>query len=155
MKKTYAFEIQSQIAADREEVWRHATCMPSVNLEFRPWIRMTYPAEHLILDVSPNDLQKTLFRSRILLFGLLPVEIYNVTFEEFEPGHRFLERSPTLTQHWWQHERTLTDVDGGCRVTDRVAVFPRMALLGSLSLWLARLIFVNRHRNLRRLYGRL
>lgn len=58
-------------------------------------------------------------RSRILLFGLLPVDYDDLCLAELEPGRRFLERSRTLSFSVWQHERTVEPVDeGSCRVTD-------------------------------------
>ncbi len=125
--------------------------MSGVNLELSPLVRLTFPAQFLILDPSSAELRKRLFRSWILLFGLLPIEIYDVTLLEFEPGHRFLERSPMFSQ-MWQHERILEASEKGCLVTDRVTIWPRLTWLLPLSAWVVRVVFKNRHRNLRRLF---
>jgi len=75
------------------------------------------------------------------------------TFIEFEPGRRFLERSPMLTQCEWQHERVVEPVAGGSTITDRVQFVPRAAWLGPVFLAVFRLAFALRHQNLRRIFG--
>ena len=39
------FTVSSELAAAPEVLWRHAVSPSGVNLEFRPWLRMTFPAE--------------------------------------------------------------------------------------------------------------
>ena len=51
-----------------------------------------------------------LFRSWLLVGGLLPVDYDDVSFAEVEPGRRFLERSSLLSQSVWEHERTIEPV---------------------------------------------
>jgi ligand-binding SRPBCC domain-containing protein len=151
--RNYKFEIESTVEASPDKVWRHATNMRTVNLELRPLLRMTYPRRYESLEVSSITLQQPLFRSWVLLFGVLPIDTYDITFVEFEPGHRFLERSPTLSQRRWQHERAIETSGVGARVTDRIEIRPRATWLLPLYSWLVRLVFRNRHRNLRRLFG--
>jgi ligand-binding SRPBCC domain-containing protein len=151
--RTYNFEIESTVEASADEVWRHSTNMGRVNLELRPWIRMTYPRQYENLEASPITLGQPLFRSWVLLFRVLPIDTYEVSFLEFETGHRFLERARTLSQRWWQHERTIESSGENARVTDRVEICPRVTWFLPLYSRLLRLVFTNRHRNLRRLFG--
>ncbi len=151
--RAFNFEIESEVAASPEEVWRHSTDMRTVNLELRPLVRMTYPRRHEDLRASTRLLGRPLFRSWVLLFGLVPLDHYDVTFLEFEPGHRFLERSPTLTHRLWQHERLIESSPVGSRVTDRLVFSPRLPWLGTLHRVFVRTLFTLRHKNLRRLFG--
>lgn len=122
--------------------------MDGVNHELGPFLRMTYPAEAARLDPASVPIGTRAFRSWMLLFGLLPVDWDDLTFERFEPGRGFRERSSMLTQRTWCHERTLEPVPGGTRVTDRLAWEGRVpgatAMFGLVVPWLFRW----RHRRL-------
>jgi hypothetical protein len=146
------FTVVSPLNASPEAVWRHATSPAGVNLEFRPLLRMTFPT-HLGDDLAAVwQPGKRLFRSWILLFGIVPVEYDDLTFLELEPGRRFLERSSMLSQRVWQHERIVEPAPNGCRLTDRVGFAPRVAWLGALHGLVFRAVFGLRHRNLRRIF---
>jgi len=93
-----------------------------------------------------------LFRSWLLVGGLLPVEYDDVVFQEVEPGQRFLERSSLLTQRLWEHERTIEPTRQGSRVTDRVRFVPRLPWLAALYGPVFQAVFRWRHRKLRRLF---
>jgi len=150
--REYCFSFSSELRAPPEEVWSHATHMQGVNREFFPLVRMTWPGGATD-GLTPVPGQR-LFRSWILLFGLLPIDYDDLSFAEFEPGRRFLERSVLFSQRQWVHERIVTPTAMGCRLTDSVRFIPRLRPLGSLHLALFRLAFRWRHRNLRRLFSR-
>ena len=151
----YAFSLCSELSAPAEQVWLHATSMAGVNQELAPLVRMTHPQGFDRLGLERIRLRERLFRSWILLFGVLPVDWDDLCFVAFEPGRRFLERSSMATQRVWEHERTIEPMAGGCRVSDRLRFEPRVAWLGRLQLPLFRLAFALRHRNLRRIFGSL
>ena len=151
--REYGFSFSSELRAPPEEVWSHATHMRGVNREFFPLARMTWPGTEGGMPAQPA-LGQRLFRSWILLFGLLPIDYDDLTFAEFEPGRRFLERSVMFSQKEWVHERIVTPTAAGCRLTDSVRFTPRLRPLGALQLVLFRLAFRWRHRNLRRLFSR-
>ena len=115
---------------------------------------MTFPDD--LADITsgwqPGQRQ---FRSWIMLLVILPLEYYDLTFVEVEPGRRFLERSTMLTQQVWQHERIIEPEDGGCRITDRVAFEARLPGLGLLLMPIFRAVFSWRHRQLRKLFGEI
>jgi ligand-binding SRPBCC domain-containing protein len=149
----YGFSYSSDLRAPPEEVWSHATHMQGVNREFFPLVRMTCPVSDGRLP-SPPPLGQRLFRSWILLFGLLPIDYDDLSFAEFESGRRFLERSVLFSQKQWVHERIVTPTATGCRLTDSVRFIPRLSPLGALHLAVFRLAFRWRHHNLRRLFSR-
>jgi len=146
------FVVSSILSAKPDAVWRHAVSPSGVNHEFRPLLRMTFPAG--IADLTAGwQPGKRVFRSWLLLGGLLPVDYDDVVFAEVEPGRRFLERSSLLSQRVWDHERRVESTSAGCRVTDRVRFQPRLAWLGALYGPLFKAVFRWRHRNLRGLFG--
>lgn len=146
-----AFEVSSTLASPAPEVWHHAITPAGVNFELRPLARMTWPAGIERLEAAP--LGTRLCRSWILFLGVLPIDYDDLTFVEFGPGFRFLERSPMLSQRLWQHERTVEERGGACRVTDRVRFEPRVRLLGAVQRVVFHRAFRLRHRNLRRRFG--
>jgi hypothetical protein len=113
---------------------------------------MTFPdaMENITLNWKPRE---RLFRSWILLAGILPVEYDDLAFEEVEPGYRFLERSSMFTQRIWEHERVIEPCPQGCRVTDRVYFEPRLPGIGAILTIIYKAVFRWRHRNLRSLFG--
>jgi len=113
---------------------------------------MTFPSNVSDLSAAWQPGER-MFRSWLLLAGLVPIEYDDVVFEEVDPGRRFLERSSMLSQRVWEHERIIEPALGGSRITDRVRFVPRL-------LWLARVyrpvftaVFWWRHRQLRRLFA--
>jgi ligand-binding SRPBCC domain-containing protein len=149
----WSFEVVSEVAADAATVWTHAVSGRGINRELAPLARMTLPGDGPILSPDEVVIGKRLFRSWILLGGLLPVDYDDLTLVELEPGRRFLESSPMLSQRVWRHERIVESSGDGCRVTDRVEFEPRIRLLGPLYAAVFRAAFRLRHRNLRRSFG--
>jgi len=153
MSRVHRFEFSTRLTAAPAIVWAHAISLSGVNRELLPLARMTAPAGVEQLDPARVPRGQTLFRSWILFLGFLPVDYDDIGLAEFEPGHRFLERSTMLTQRSWQHERLVEPAGEGCQVTDRVEFEPRLALLGPLQALVFRAAFALRHWNLRRLFG--
>jgi hypothetical protein len=114
---------------------------------------MTHPPEVEDLNPSNVPLGERLFRSWVLLFGVIPFEYDDIVLVRVDPGEGFLERSSMLTQRTWEHERTLRDAGGGCEITDRILFEPRLPLVGSLLRPLIRAFFRHRHRRLRAQFG--
>jgi hypothetical protein len=146
------FQIATDLPAAAPTVWAHATSLAGIQRELSPLCRMTFPPAVAKLTPETVVLGRRLFRSWILLFGVIPVEYDDLTIVELEPGRRFLERSATLTQRVWQHERIVEPTAGGCTVTDRLTLTPRIPGLQRLQVAVVRALFRTRHRNLRRLF---
>ena len=149
------FEITSELAAGAEEVWAHATSPAGVNYEMAPWLRMTFPRDVEVRTKAWTP-GHTLFRSWLLVGGVLPLEYDDVAFVAVDPGRRFLERSTLLSQRVWEHERVVEPLGpsgDACRVTDRLGFEPRIASLGAVYEAVFRRVFAHRHRRLRKRFG--
>jgi ligand-binding SRPBCC domain-containing protein len=153
------FEVSSELDASIEEVWAHATSPTGVNYEMAPWLRMTFPRNTRDLTEAWEP-GRTLFRSWLLLGGVLPLEYDDVAFAAVEPPRRFQECSVLLSQRRWEHERLVEPVAPDrrgarkCRVTDRLAFEPRIAVLGAIYEAIFREVFAHRHRRLRKRFGK-
>ena len=148
------FQVRSRLDAPADAVWERVITFEGVNDELRPIVRMTAPPAIRSLDPAQVVLGERLFRSWILLFGVLPIDYDDVTVVRLEPGRGFLERSPMLTQRTWEHERTLEpDGEASCVVTDRVRFEPRIGFVAPVLRPVFRAVFRHRHRRLRRRFG--
>ncbi len=153
--RQYTFSIESHLATPREEVWAHASSMRGVNRELMPVVRMTYPKEAEQLDITAAPLGEVLFTSTLLLFGFIPFDRHYLCLESLTPGEGFRERSTSIQQRVWIHERGLRDIPGGCAVRDEIAFCPRIAMFGPLLAPVIRAVFRKRHATLRRCFGEL
>ena len=152
MHGPYEFVASSRLDAPAERVWEHATTPEGVNDELRPFVRMTHPAD---VGFTPETVVpgERLFRSWILLFGVVPIDYDDITLVRIDPGRGFLERSPMGSQRVWEHERRIEPDGTGCVVVDRVLHQPRAPVGGRWQSKLFRQFFLHRHRRLRRRFG--
>lgn len=152
--RTVELEFSSVVQAPAGRVWDDATRFGGINGELLPLMRMTAPREWA--DRTINDAQpgQRLFRSWLLLFGVIPVDYDDLGIAEIGPGHRFLERSQMLSATLWEHERAVTEEGADrSRVTDRLRFVARWRPLGPVLRWFVPIVFTHRHRRLRRRYG--
>lgn len=108
------------------------------------------------MSVETVPVGMPLGRAWLRLFGVIPFDFDHLTIVELERGRRFLERSTMLSMRRWEHERTLSVVEGGTRVHDRVAFEPRIPSAGVAAV-LARVIdafFKHRQRRLHAYFSR-
>ncbi len=147
-------ELVSDLGAPADEVWAAATDLAAINDELGPWMRMTAPRSWRTLSVENVTPGRRLFRSWLLVLGVLPVDYDDLTISEIGPGHRFQERSRMLSASVWEHERLVTATGPrSCRLTDRVRFVPRTALHRAVLRRVVPRLFAHRHRRLRRRYG--
>ena len=146
--------LRSVLDAPPEAVWERVTAIAGVNDELRPWLRMTCPLPDARLDDQDVVPGERLFRSWILLLGLVPIDYDDVTLTGVEPGRGFHEDSRMLSQRRWRHDRTLEPREGGrTAVTDRLRFEPRVPGTARLTRAIVRRTFSHRHRRLRRRFG--
>ncbi|MDB5310823.1 MAG: hypothetical protein JWO38_5025 [Gemmataceae bacterium] len=111
--------------------------------------------DHLPARNGPagRDPARPVFRSWVLLFGLIPIDYDDFTLVELDPGRGFLEDSRLFSMSEWRHRRTVSPLGSGSLVRDEVSFVPRWPLTGPLLAAAYRLAFEYRHRTLRRLFG--
>ena len=139
--------------ASPDVVWARVSTFEGINAELQPLMRMTAPGSVRALEPADVVLGERIFRSWVLLFGVLPIDFDDLTLVELEPGRGFLERSRMLSMRVWEHERRLQPVAGGCRIVDRLTFQPRLPGMGPLLERFIRLTFRHRHRRLRGQFG--
>ncbi|MDI1442639.1 hypothetical protein [Polyangium sp. 6x1] len=152
---TFEVVVASDLDASPARIWERVATFEGVNDELGPWLKMsTAPGTSNRLDEGV-PLGKSLFRSWLLLGGLLPVEYDDLCFSRLESGRGFLETSSMGTQLAWVHERTLEPVGSGARarLTDRLRFTPRWGALGRPSRLLVTGVFTHRHARLRARFG--
>jgi ligand-binding SRPBCC domain-containing protein len=141
---------ESLLSASPAAVWDRVSTFEGINDELRPLMRMTAPERIQALEPSDVVLGERIFRSWVLLFGVLPIDYDDLTLVSLEPGCGFQERSRMMSMRVWEHERTLTPEGDGCRLVDRLGLEPRLPGMGPLLEQFIRMTFRHRHKRLRR-----
>jgi ligand-binding SRPBCC domain-containing protein len=144
----FDLSFESDVSAPPLKVWEWITSLKGISSEMRPFFRMSAPEGVMTiedLDVVPG---RMLFRSRVFLFGFIPVDRSDITLIEFEKGSGFVEESPMGTMKLWRHERRIITTPVGSRIIDRLAFEPETA--SSFIGWFIRIVFKHRHRVLRK-----
>jgi hypothetical protein len=127
--------------------------MEGVNAELRPLVKMAAPAEWDCLPIFDWPVQQHLFKSWVLFMGVFPIDRHSFYFESIRPESGFKERSSSTMNSVWCHERSVTAIRTGCRVTDSIDYQSRLPLIDYLFRLVYRLVSLCRHRNLRSKYG--
>jgi ligand-binding SRPBCC domain-containing protein len=142
---------RSELHAPRDQMWAWIASVEGISRELWPVLKMTVPASiKNITDVHITPGQP-LFRSWVLLFGVLPIDRSDLTLLHLEAGRGFVEQSPMISMALWRHERTLEERDGRTILTDHLTFQPRLAK--TLTRWFIRTVFTHRHNVLRRQFG--
>ena len=151
--RAYTFELGSTLSVPPAEFWKDAT-LQEVNTELAPWVRMTAPAEWRDRPLREWPSGRTLFKSWVLLFGLLPVDLHYFFLQSVDPQSGFEERSSSVMNRRWVHIRRIVPVPGGCSIIDHLTVEPRIPMFGAVLVPVYEAIFRSRHRRLLQKYGK-
>lgn len=144
----------SVVRAPRDEVWARVVSPEGVDDEFRPLLRMRFPARFAGSTVADLPLGRRTGRSWILLGGVLPLEFDDLVITELEEPRYFQERSRLGTCRVWEHRRELEDLAGGStRITDTLRAVPRRPLPRPVVRAVVAALFAHRHRRLARVFG--
>lgn len=146
------FSACSVLSVAPEEFWRRMS-LASVNSELAPFVRMTAPGEWKARPLAAWPTGQSLFRSIILLFSFMPVDVHSLRLQSVDPDRGFRERSSSWLNEVWHHERTTRACQGGCVVLDSITVQTRIHVLHWLLVPIYRAVFRHRHRRLRAIYG--
>ena len=126
--------------------------MRTVNRELKPLAAMTVPEDWIDQPITTMPTGEIVFKSRILMLGVLPIDLHSLYFQEIDPQRGFVEISSSITHREWHHQREVVPTANGCEVTDRLSYRCRVPLLGWLLLPVYALVFAWRHRQLRTFY---
>ncbi|MES2621251.1 MAG: hypothetical protein V4615_10395 [Bacteroidota bacterium] len=149
----FTFAIESEINSSKEILWQHITQMKNVNAELKPFARMTYPKEMSEIGKNEVPLKQVLFKSVILLFGSIPIDLHYLCLDRIDVGTAFYENSYSIQHHYWKHIRTISECNGKTLVKDEIHFAPRISLLGYLLLPVYKIIFANRHKQLSKVFS--
>lgn len=142
---------QSDLSAPRADVWAWMTSVEGITRETRPYFRMTTPRGVRNLTDLAFQPGRRLFRSFILLGGVLPVDFSDLTLHELTPEIGFREASPMGSMKVWRHARTLSASatnPAGVVLTDHLVFEPRFAT--PVLRWFVARLFRHRHQVLRK-----
>lgn len=124
-----------------------------VNAELWPLAKMTAPAQWANIPLAQWPEKQELFRSWILLLGVVPIDRHAFHLHAVLPGRGFVETSSSTVNAQWNHTRIVFPIAGGCRVTDSLEYQSRVPLLGYLLKPAYQLVFWWRHRRIRAKFG--
>lgn len=149
-----SLRFESRLRAPRQQIWEWITSIEGISKELWPWLRMTTPKGMKSLndiDARPGE---PLFRTRIYLFGFLPIDHSDLTLLQLDAGGGFLEESPTGSMELWRHERRILpdgDNPDTLLLVDQLTFRPRR--MKRLTRWFIQRVFTHRHAVLRRNLG--
>jgi hypothetical protein len=149
-----SFSISSELPIRPDEFWAGMS-MDAVNAELMPLVRMTTPTQWRHCALPQWTTGRVLFRSVILLFGVLPVDVHALRLDEIDPERGFFERSSSWANRLWEHRRTTQATARGCVVTDDVTVVGRLPWITLALMPVYRWVFRHRHRRLVARHGRV
>ncbi|MBB1053249.1 hypothetical protein [Dietzia sp. B44] len=144
----------SVVRAPRDEVWARVVTADGVSDEFRPLLRMRFPARLAGASIADVPLGRPIGRAWILLGGVIPVEYDDLVLVDLEAPRFFQERSELGSCRVWEHRRELESLaDGSTRVTDTLRAVPRALVPGSVVRVVVGALFAHRHRRLALEFG--
>ena len=141
----HVVEQRSIVDAAIDVVWDRVTSLDGINFELMPLMAMRPPYSGM--SVATVEVGQPVGRFDVRLFGVLPFDYDDMTIIAMEPGRSFHERSTMRTARAWEHERTLTSLDGGqTEIHDRLSFTPRVPGTGRIQAWIVARVFRHRHR---------
>lgn len=146
-----SFELATSLPVSPSRLASDLLTMEGVNYELSPILKMTAPKNWAAKPISQWPENCELFSSKILLCGVLPVDLHRFKFQSV---HRlgFKESSRSLFNHHWSHERTILVNNTGATVKDVVLYENKLTFLGCLLLPLYKSLFAHRHKRLKLKY---
>lgn len=123
------------------------TSFAGINREMKPYLSMSAPLGIKNIDDVEIELDKTLFRSAIKLFGIIPIDYSDLKFIKFETGVGFVEQSNMGSMRLWKHDRRIAKSSAGCTLVDTLTFEPK--IFGAVLNMAVRAFFSHRHTKLR------
>ena len=146
------FEMETSLALSPDQLASELLLMSGVNDELAPFLKMSAPQPWALTPISEWPMNKELFTSRVLLLGLLPIDLHRFKFVSLDRSG-FKESSRTLLNAQWCHQRIISAKGSGSSVRDIVYYEGKLAIVGRLLKPLYHAIFVHRHKRLAAKYA--
>ena len=144
-----SLKFESKLKATPEQVWQRITSVEGLTSEMKPLFTLTAPKDIKTLDDIFVKADKILFRSWILLGGILPIDFTDLRLKSLDPGKGFVEESNMGSMKYWRHERKVVPAGQGYTfVIDELTFEPRY--LKTVSAATIKFFFNHRHKNLRK-----
>lgn len=153
MNRIFEFTIASTIKLEQAELWKAVATMQGVNYELAPLVSMTFPPKFKHFTIQNTPIGEQLFKSVILLFKFIPVDVHYFKLDRVVENESFEENSSSLMHHFWKHHRILTTVENGTKITDTIQFLPRLPLIGYLLKPIYQFVFGHRHKRLNHRYN--
>jgi hypothetical protein len=147
-----SFSRQTRIKGRAPFIAREILTMSGVNYELMPVVKMTAPERWQAKPVYGWPTGANLFRSLILLFGFIPIDIHCFGMTEASLTG-FKESSTSILMEFWRHQRQIENWGENTLITDSVEFQTRIRLLGGLLAPVYRFVFSHRHKRLLQRYG--
>lgn len=155
MTSEILIELAIELARDKQTVLGHVGDLRGVNWELGPLLHMTAPRSFADRSLFEARAGAPLFRSWLLLGGILPIDVDHLAFESIDPESGFVESSKMIAMTSWKHERrVIARASGGSRLVDRIAFVPRIPGTGRVLESVVKRLFLHRHARLALLFGR-
>ena len=143
---TLTLSFETRTSASPAEAWAWITSVEGILNEMSPLLRMTVPNGIASLTDLEITAGKPLFRSRLLLFGFVPIGHTDLTIEAIFERQGFVEQSPMTAMSLWRHERRIIAQDSGSTIIDALNFAP--SFLPGITRFFVNYCFRHRHKQL-------
>jgi ligand-binding SRPBCC domain-containing protein len=155
MNNAISLRFESKLHGPASRVWGWINSIEGISAEMWPFFRMTTPKGIRSLSDMQIKPGVRMYRSYVLLFGVLPIDYSDITLVALDSGRGFVEQSPMGSMKFWRHERRILPClsdPSAVLLVDQLTFRPRMArrLVG----WFIRHVFTHRHKVLRAHLGK-
>lgn len=142
------FKVSTELSCARRQVSQRLLQFDSVQHELSPWLRMSASNFWRLKHIVNWPVGKYLFKSRISLLGVWPIDLHNFKFN-YVGKYGFSEHSKTLVSVEWKHQRFILGDKHKTKVIDIIEFRSRLGFLDVVLLPLYKAVFHHRHKQLK------
>ena len=150
-----SLKFESKLRTDREKLWTWISSVKGISKELWPLVKMTVPPEVLSIENLPFKPGVKVFRSYLLLGGLIPFDYWDLTLTELTANYGFVENSTIGLMQHWRYERIISEHPTDTQMmilTDQMEFAPRFA--PRMTEYFVKKLFEHRHKVLQNGFNR-